>query len=176
MPGTFTATTGPLAGFTTVDLDVTKLTQYLDACVSQHIRYGLGAKAPPGHVGDYPPDYTTIDCSGWIRAATIYSTFGIANGPLVIPDGSVNQHDWFDANHFKAHTGADYSTYAPLTDNILRIAFISPDSSPQGIGHVWYVQNGVTFESHAPNGPSSRPWNTPVLVNECSALFVVRTP
>jgi len=39
------------------------------------------------------------------------------------------------------------------------IAFLSPNDTSSGIGHVVLIHNGRTLESHGGVGPDSRPWN-----------------
>ena len=148
-----------------VDLD--KLHTRLANDIARLVRYTLGAKALEGHLSDYPGAYKFIDCSGWVRAAIAYSTKDAIGGSIIIPDGSVVQHDWFSNNGFKL---TDYSN-AELEDNHLRIAFIAPTANEAG--HVWLILNGKTLESHGGTGPASRAWNTPVLFNNVAACYVV---
>jgi len=138
--------------------------EYLDECERLGIKYELGGKAPEDELSAFPPKYDAIDCSGWIRAAIAYATDGL----IVIPDGSENQHDWFASHDFKP---TNYENTA-LRDNRLRVAFLFPDDTSERVGHVWFIRNGKTLESHGGTGPSSRYWNTPILMH-CHAAFVV---
>lgn len=163
--------------YVSLPIDIDKLNAYLAECVSRGIGYHLNegaadsdtGKAPDGELSAFPPDYSHIDCSGWVRAAVAYATNGAEGGPVVIPDGSQNQLDWFASSGFKPTI---YENTA-LRDNRLRIAFLRPHDTSEGVGHVWLVLNGKTMESHAPTGPNSRDWNTPIL-SHCHAAFVVK--
>lgn len=149
-------------------IDIAKLKAYLAACMSQHVHYGLGDKAQYGHLSEFPPTYTAIDCSGWVRCAIAYATNADPGGPFVIPDGSVNQHDFCDKVGLKR---TDYVN-AGLSDGHLRIAFLTPYDTSEGIGHVWIVLNGMTLESHGGSGPDSRKWNTPILLHSHNAYVL----
>jgi subtilisin family serine protease len=135
-----------LSGF-----DLARAKQFLDDCMNSHPRvtYGLGAKVP--FLGAVPGrDFTKVDCSGFVREAIRLST----NPRVPFPDGSVVQHDWVKAHQFERSTvddGAD-------DDGVVRIAFLSPHDSPQGIGHVMLLSGGKTLESHGGTGPDSRIW------------------
>ena len=122
--------------------------------------YGLGAKAPS--LDCDTSEIRMIDCSGFVRYAIAKAT----NQRLILPDGSVSQHHWCDAN---ALHGLRYSSIAPNYGNQgkLYIAFINPEP----VGHVWLVHQGHTLESHGSAGPSSRPWNTPILAHGVSVCY-----
>ena len=141
-----------------VPLDLGKLDGYLSRCEWRGVGYELGAKAHD--LLAIPPDYTVIDCSGWVRAAVAVATEGWDVGPtasvkrpaLLLPDGSVNQHDWCDQAGLKKSTPAALL----LPDPWVRIAFLVP--SPQHkIGHVFLCHRGMTRESWGGHGPGSRP-------------------
>jgi hypothetical protein len=133
-------------------LDIAVAQGFLTACMTSHPRvaYGLGSKVPffkarPG------VDFAKVDCSGFVREAIREATM-----PLVpFPDGSVVQHDWIIAQHYKKTTVSS----GKLTDGRVRIAFLSPTDTSSGIGHVVLIHNGLTLESHGGVGPDSRPWN-----------------
>src|SRR5262249_19536344 len=79
-----------------------------------------------------------------------------ATTPMVpFPDGSVVQHDWVAAHHYKKTSVAS----GKLADGMVRIAFLAPGATSSGIGHVVLIHNGRTLESHGGVGPHSRPWN-----------------
>src|SRR5689334_12861793 len=98
-----------------IHVDREKLLARLAACQAAGVRYGPrpGFKAPnlnaePGREFHY------IDCSGFFR----WAVWGAAH--VVVPDGSVVQHDWVREQGFKKS-----GVYAgKLTDNILRVAFL----------------------------------------------------
>ena len=127
-----------------------RLYAYRDRCVSAGIGYRLGAKARD--VSAFFPDYTQIDCSGWVRAAVAVGTMG----RTVLPDGSVNQHEWCGSVGLKVSSRAALL----LPDGWLRIAFLVP-SPAHPVGHVFLCRNGRTLESwggHSPRygGPATR--------------------
>lgn len=137
----------------TIELDWDLVTKFLTACQTStpRVGYKLGAKIK--NDSDQPgKDFTAVDCSGFVRAVVRRST-----EPKVtdFPDGSVVQHDWVIAKKFPTCTVAD----GKLTDNKIRIAFLSPQDSPDKIGHVALVRNGLTIESHGGVGPNSRPFD-----------------
>lgn len=139
----------PLAPAAPMPLDIAKAEAFLDACVRAHVGYGLGAKVPfyravPGQ------DFTKVDCSGFVREAILEAT----EKAVPFPDGSVVQHDWVKSRHYPVSTISD----AGLLDGKVRIAFLSPSNSPEGIGHVVLIYQAKTLESHGHHGPDSRPW------------------
>lgn len=137
----------PSPGFAwpTAPLVLRRLYAYRDRCLG--IGYELGGKARDP--GAFVPDYARrgIDCSGWVRAAVAVAT----SGRLLMPDGSVNQHDWAD------RVGLKVSSRAALLfpDGLLRLAFLVP-SELHPIGHVFLCRNGRTLESWGGHGPGSR--------------------
>ena len=147
-------------------VDTAALTRYLDRCVSRGIGYGLGSKARD--LLAYPPDYRQIDCSGWVRAAVAFATAG----RTVLPDGSVNQHDWCDRSGLKVSSRAALL----LPDGLLRICFIAP-SLEHEIGHVFLCRNLRTLESWGGHGPGSRSVlahiSLGVLQQSASAVYVL---
>jgi hypothetical protein len=127
---------------------LTAATEY--DCQAARVKYGHGAKVPsdtavPGR------DFTKFDCSGFVRAAIRRAT-----DPVVpLHDGSVVQQEWVQDEGFVAGSVAD----GMLTDGKVRIAFLNPKDSPEGIGHVVLVCNAVTAESHGGVGPDARPFD-----------------
>lgn len=149
----------------TAPVEARRLIQYLRACEDKGVGYALGAKA--AHLTAWPPDYAHIDCSGWVRAALAWAS----DGQFILPDGSVNQREWCEANHLKR------SAYASLTrvDEIVRIAFIRP-SALQRIGHVYLAFDGRTLESWGGHGPGSRSPLVHVLHAFTTDVFVLAVP
>ncbi|MBV8566409.1 MAG: hypothetical protein JO273_13230, partial [Methylobacteriaceae bacterium] len=134
-----------------VSFDLSRAQAFLAACMSANPRvaYGLGKKAP--WLGAVPGrDFTQIDCSGFVREAVRLSTAPT----LQFPDGSVVQHDWVRAHGFERSSIAD----AKASDGVVRIAFLRPQDSGEGIGHVVLVAEGKTIESHGHVGPDARAW------------------
>lgn len=145
------------------------ISRYLGGCVAAGIGYFLGGKADDGGrpLDAWPPRYSHIDCSGWVRAALAFAT----QGALVIPDGSVNQREWCEGHGLKR------SNYAALLrrDFVIRIAFIRATRT-EHIGHVYLCYNGRTWESYGGHGPGSRSVLVHVLKALTSDVFVLTAP
>jgi hypothetical protein len=137
-------------------LDRAKLIALMEPTFTGHA-YEMDAKPA---LGSAPDAWKLSDCSGFVR----WLLYGAEC--LNIPDGSVNQHDWAERRCLKQ---VKYSEVGPLEDSILRIAFMAPTETEAG--HVWLLCSGMTIECHAPNGPSRRPWNTPVLLRNVAACY-----
>ena len=149
---------GPLAGHNVLEIDKNIIVTTLEG-LEGHCGYSWGAKAQ-----SLTADLSIIhllDCSGFVRLALARAS----HGKIDVGDGSVGIHDWCAAHNMKPST---YDACAEH-DDILRVCFIAP----HGVhgSHVWLVLNGKTYESHAFSGPSSRPYDTPVLVNEVTSVF-----
>ncbi len=131
-------------------LDMSAAQSFLDACThsTPRVTYGLGAKCK--HGAKPGKDFQKIDCSGFVRELIWRSTSPSFN----FPDGSVVQHQWIRENGFARSSVAD----ARAADDIVRIAFLRPQDTSSGIGHVVIVHKGRTLESHSGVGPDSRPW------------------
>jgi len=163
-----TLPTGVIAGtpafpWPHLSIDVGTLTGLLLLCRQAGVGYGLGSKAPtlsavPGR------GFHAIDCSGFVRWA-LYQA-----GHCILPDGSVNQHDWIKGNGFKQSDVAS----GELLDGAVRIAFLSPVDGG-GVGHVVLIHNGKTFESHGHYGPDRRPWTGDAWQGRC-AVYVLMPP
>lgn len=140
-----------LAAFTTLAFDLSKAQAFLKACMTStpRVTYGLGAKVP-FHGAVPGKDFTKVDCSGFVREAIRLST-----NPPTFPDGSVVQHDWIREHGFQKATVDD----GKLNDDVVRIAFLRPQDSPHGIGHVVLISRAVTLESHGGVGPDARAWD-----------------
>src|SRR5262249_40401750 len=76
------------------------------------------------------------------------------NPPAPFPDGSVVQHDWIREHGFEKSSIAD----GKLNDDVVRIAFLRPQDTAHGIGHVVLISRAKTLESHGGVGPDSRAW------------------
>src|SRR5262249_42417059 len=140
------------AASATLGLDIARAKTFLDACRTSkpRVTYRLGKKVPflravPGR------DFTQVDCSGFVREAIRLST----SPPAPFPDGSVVQHDWIRQHGFESASIAD----GKQNDDVVRIAFLRPQDSPNRIGHVVLISRGKTLESHGGLGPDSRPWD-----------------
>ena len=132
-------------------IDIDRALAFLHDCQTStpRVTYGLGAKVP--FLGAVPGrDFQKVDCSGFVREAIRRSTQPTA----AFPDGSVVQHEWVRSRGYEHGAVAD----GAMTDKSVRIAFLPPQASPQGIGHVVLIYQGKTLESHGGVGPDSRPW------------------
>ena len=149
---------GVLAGHNVLEVDFDIIASTLHA-LEGHCGYGWGAKAQS--LTCDPSIVHLLDCSGFVR----YALARASHGKIDVGDGSVGIHDWCQAHGLKESA---YDACAEH-DDILRICFIAPHGYHGS--HVWLVRNGMTYESHAFSGPSSRPYDTPVLVNEVTSVF-----
>lgn len=144
-------------------MDTGKLQALTSSLINAGVKYGLGKKAEP--LGLQAGEFDRIDCSGFFRWVIYH-----ACNHLVIPDGSANQHQWFEVNGFKQ---SDFHA-ALANDGILRVAFLSPQDSNEHIGHVLMILNGRCFESHGSTGPDDqRMWGSKGWQNAMT-LFVVK--
>lgn len=124
---------------------------FLQACTTSHPRvsYGLGAKVQP-HGAAPGTGFSKVDCSGFVRELIWRAT----TPHFEFKDGSVVQHEWVRTQGFQTSSVED----GKETDGLIRIVFLSPQASGEGIGHVALILNGKTLESHGGTGPDSRPW------------------
>lgn len=144
------ATSGAMIG--PISFEISKAQTFLDVCSTStpRVTYGLGKKVP--FFGAVPgKDFTQVDCSGFVREAIRRAT----NPMLPFPDGSVVQHEWIDNHRFERGTVAD----GKLADGAVRVAFLRPQDSPHGIGHIVLISNAKTLESHGGTGPDQRSWD-----------------
>lgn len=110
-------------------------------------------------LGSSAASWKLSDCSGFVR----WLLFDAAMEK--IPDGSVQQHAWC-AEYLPA---CSYAKCAPLSDNVLRIAFMAPTATEAG--HVWLIVSGLTIECWGGHGPGRRPYDTPVLLEHVCACY-----
>lgn len=144
----------------TVPIDRMRLINFMNAA-SGTVSYDLGEKP---RLGSLPgKGFRTADCSGYARCLLYYASYG----KIKLKTGSWYQQEWCKAQRLKQ---VRYSEVAGLKDNRLRIAFID---GADGKGHVWLVINGMTVECYGGHGAGRRPWNTPVLLNQADACFVL---
>jgi cell wall-associated NlpC family hydrolase len=107
---------------------------------------------------------TGLDCSGFGQ----YMVAKCTGGRIFLPEGSVDQHDWCEAQGL--HRLAHYSDvqYATKDGARMFMCFIEPVGPRPG--HVWFVCAGKTYESHGGVGVDSRAWNSLALLkNACAA-------
>ena len=139
-------------------LEGAKLIAFCQAMMDGHCSYGFGKKARP--LSTAPADVSRIDCSGFVR----YLLYQVTDRRVTIPDGSWNQDAWFRGNNFQQVDYADTAKH----DGVLRLGYFS--GSP---GHIWFVRNGKTLESHGSKGPNRRKWDTGVLKKNVKRCYVV---
>lgn len=121
-------------------------------------RYKMGAKV----AFDTPVEkIKAVDCSGWIR----YLVYNSTEPHLTIPDGSFNQREW--AQQHLTRVPYKETIAAP---NDLHIAFMNPEGAEAG--HVFFVREGWTIESHGGRGPNQRRWDIPILLMNVDFTFL----
>jgi hypothetical protein len=131
--------------------------------IEHRISYRLGAKPKFELTPDQIPD---SDCSGWVRYLLYHGT----GHTLTLPEGSVDQREWCEAAGL--HRAASYELAAQVGGaNRLFICFIVPESTAEGIGHVFLLSDGETIECHFGRGVDSRSWITPILKNLTSVVY-----
>lgn len=146
--------------------DLHKLETVAHALEIRGVRYGWGAKANP-------LSYITLetvqelDCSGFAQLMTWYAT-----GEIIIPGTAWDQYHELRGWALREHSGAMYHK-ACSNMGALLMCFIEPTSLHAG--HVWYVHDGRTYESHGGGGVSSRSWDTPILAREVSKILVMES-
>jgi hypothetical protein len=122
------------------------------------VKYRLGAKAK---FSTPASSIKAIDCSGLVRYLVYHST----KNRLEIPDGSWNQRDW-------ALKHLTRVPYISVRDNPNELYLATLDPKNGKAGHIWFINDGFTMESHGGRGPNERPWNTPILRNEVDYCFL----
>jgi hypothetical protein len=105
-------------------------------------------------------------------------TAALAGGPLPLPDGSVQEHDWIEAFHDTIKGGSLTFKSTDVAnrfanDGVLRICFIAPANGHAG--HVYFTLDGVTYECCGSGGVCSRAADAAVLENTC-AVYVLAIP
>lgn len=146
----------------TLNVKADKLIALTEEMISAGFDYGLGAKIVPLSLQDGGLIGTTeigahakeVDCSGFVRWV-IYHATAATGEAFTIPDGSANQHQWFEQQGFKSSTHDS----ALAKDGVIRIGFLSPEDGG-GVGHVALVLDGLTMESHGGKGPDRRVWGS----------------
>jgi hypothetical protein len=135
----------------TLSVEIAVASDFLRSCMTStpRVTYGLGAKISP-HGALPGSGFKKVDCSGFVRETIWRSTTPHFN----FPDGSVVQHDWIKDKGYERSNRAD----ALLQDGKIRIAFLRPQDAPSRIGHVAFVHNAKTLESHGGVGPDARDW------------------
>ncbi|MFA5376460.1 MAG: hypothetical protein WC455_12010 [Dehalococcoidia bacterium] len=144
----------------TIPIDRAELVRRMNACFGV-VKYRLGSKPNLYHL---PPAFKTSDCSGFVR----WLLFQASHETVKIAPGSWYQQEWCKAQGFKKVV---YKDVAGLMDSRLRIAFI--DGVGSKVGHVWLVCNSMTIECYGGHGCGRRAWDTPVLLNNVDATYVL---
>lgn len=130
----------------------------------EQTRYLWGAKAPA--LDCDTSVIQEIDCSGYSRYILAKAT----NQQLVIPEGSLNQFDWFKLQGLQ---DVPYSQKG-FSDQYegLVICYMEQD----GLRHVWFVHEGETYESSpAVGGVGSRIWSAGILRRHVTACWLLPT-
>ena len=146
-------------------VDWSLLETVFDHLRRRNCRYKFGAKAPS--LDADTEDCPFLDCSGFTR-------FAIAKASeqrVIIPDGSVAQHDWCDESDFRRLAHYSDCGYAAHDPRRWFMAFLEPHAGRAG--HVWLVNAGKTRESCGSLGVASRPYDTKVLLARCCAAYEV---
>lgn len=179
--------TGPrstVPGYASVPFDLGKALAILHMFEHDGCQYGLDCKpvdypASPPVCRDYSGRYgggtvDRIDCSGLFKYVLLHAA------GLEVPDGSVNQNDFLGAHGFKRHDTAgpsDAQYLRGLDRGCVYACFCRAGDRGEAIGHVWLVAwvNGAwwTIESHGGAGPSSRPYDTPVLAHIVTQFYPI---
>ena len=144
-------------------IDGEKLKTFMDDMLDGHVKYGLGKKASPLTIE--PAKIKRIDCSGFVQ----YLLYTVTRGTVKIKAGSWHQNKYFEDNRFEQ---VEYQTAAAKKDNVLRLGYFFGGGGG-GIGHIWFVLNGETIESHGSKGANRRPWSTSVLTNKVERCYVI---
>jgi len=154
-----------------------KLQALTSSLIGLHFTYGWGFKIIPITLqapeieGTNPDTGATgreIDCSGFSRW-TIWHAAG-----MLLPDGSMEQHQWAEAN-LKLVSVSD----GHKTDGVIRIAFLRP-TIVNGVqveaGHVMLIENNTVYESHGHHGvDNSRLWGSMPFMSACEVYELATT-
>ncbi|MCP5086867.1 MAG: hypothetical protein GY952_08715 [Rhodobacteraceae bacterium] len=150
-----------------MDFSTDTLVSVLGDLMTMDIRYEMNGMV--GKVrnlaGTSPSQIRQLDCSGFVEYVIYRTTLHNHN----LPSGSRRQRNFIERDHGEV----DYSANASLLDNMVRIGFRDAvwsgrgeDRRRTGVGHVWLVINGITFESTSrggrTQGPKSFAWDTRV--------------
>ncbi len=148
---------------TPVDLPLLK--RVFGELKARSVLYLWGGKAHPLDADS--STITELDCSGFVQYVIAKAT----DQKLILPEGSVDQHNWCDARGLRQLSRYSDVQYARDDPNRLFIAFIEPHG--KRAGHVWLVCAGKSMESRGVVGVDSRKWNTPVLLGNACAAYEV---
>ncbi len=171
-----------------------KLWLTLSNLAAARISYHRGKDhAGEGKVGDLTTDVGTLDrqragldCSGYIQ----YVVYQGSSHNSRIPQGTVKQQEWLDEKKYRKVSGNQfvsqedvYNYEASKKDDMVRIAFRATDSALKndssssesaGVGHVWLVINGKTYECTTKGrGSGPRSFNFDERSDDADALYVL---
>lgn len=148
-----------------------KIPALVKDCQLHGVGYSLGAKAQP--LALQAASLMALDCSGFVRWAIYHASLMLPDTDIAyafkLPDGSVQQHEWCDAQKLERSPVGEGS----LSDGVLRIAFLTPQDGG-GIGHVMLIQDGFTLESHGGVGPDRRKWLSVPFMAKCQVYKFAR--
>jgi len=162
-----------IPGFPSIEIEIGKVRSILHYMQAAGIHYGPkpGGKVIP--ITSSPPTCVpagNLDCSGFHRYVLLHAA------GLLLPDGSVNQCDWYAAEGFKHHPipGPDDPAYLQALDpDVLYACFCRQGSRGESWGHVWLTFGGWTYESHGGVGPDSRRFDSPILSHIVTDVYAV---
>jgi hypothetical protein len=153
-------------------ISLSKILAYHQLGMTAGIGYLLGAKPAMDKV---PAQIKVSDCSGWSR----YLVYHASQHQLLLPEGSVQQHEWADRNGLHPVSFADAVKYGSVSR--LFLCFIVPETQPDKIGHVYMLhgcgEKARTMECYGGHGVGSRKYNASIdggrtdLERACGACY-----
>jgi hypothetical protein len=178
---------------TAAHFDSARLWLTLSNLSAARITYSRGKAQGQGKVRDLDNDVgkldrtrASLDCSGYVQ----YVVYQATTHNVRIPQGSHKQQEWLSEKGYRALSGNDflsmqdvYDYEAAKKDDIVRIAYRATDpkakkdntgSGGKGVGHVWLVINGRTFECTT-KGQANGPWSFDYTVRskDADSMFVL---
>ena len=161
------ATTGPLTGFAYLSINISMMIVYIKAAIDKDVKYGFGSKDP--NPGQWPIDYSEIDCSGFVRAILAYATCGQSTH-AGMPDGSLYEDGWFGSQGFKRTSYYMCSN----NDEHVRVGIHRPGGrGGDSTGHIWLVYHGLTLESCGGYGPHRQAWDNEWMLEHVDDCYVL---
>jgi hypothetical protein len=158
--------------FPTMPVTADKIVALTESLIAVNLSYGLGAKIEPLSLQAselVANGIGAVDCSGFTRWALFHALGQPAD--FGYPDGSVQQHEWIAAQGFKVSSVADGGD----NDGVVRVFFLTPEASGEGVGHTGLIVDGSTCESHGHHGPDRRDWGSEGWMAKCE-VYVLALP
>ncbi len=164
----------------------------LSNLAAARISYSRGKSSGQGKVGNLATDVGTLDrqragldCSGYVQ----YVVYQGSSHNIWIPQGTSKQQDWLDDKKYRKVSGNEfvsqedvYNYEASKKDDMVRIAFRATNPAKKkasgseggGVGHVWLVLNGKTYECTTKGrGSGPRSFDFDVRSGDADALYVL---